>query len=162
MPGILREVGIVILFLFTSRENNRDIFTHKAFEKRLMALGRYDELAIAFDSRITITKVEHDREKLRGLPISGLKGWRNKILSHIDKDYVKNDIKTEKQHPIKTQQIEKIIETLHLMLNEYSLSYDFSTHSKDLTIEQGIKYILEAVKFKLTNEKANHLVQRNL
>lgn len=132
-------------------KNNLDIFSPEAFEKRLTALGRYNELAAAFDSKITRVKVEQDMGKLRNLPISSLKSWRNKALSHIDKDSVKNSIKIERRHPIKAQHIEKIIETLQVMLNEYSLHYDFSTHGSAIEqdIECDIEYIFGATRLKM-------------
>ena len=130
-------------------KNNLGIFTKQAFEKRLREKGRYDELAEKFDSKITDEKVERDRQKLIDLPIPALREWRHRILSHIHKDSVAQNIDIAKQHPVKTKHVEQIINTLHDMLNEYSLAYDFSTYSKDLTLEHGIQYILDATRFKL-------------
>ena len=130
-------------------EQNLGIFSPQAFERRLRIKSRYDELAAKFNSEITAEKVERDRQKLRNLPISSLKGWRSTILSHIDRNYVAQNVDVAKQHPIKTKHIAEIINTLDEMLNEYCLAYDFSTHSKDLTIEYGIQYILDAIRFKL-------------
>lgn len=134
-------------------KENLDIFSHESFEKRLRTVSRYDELAAQFDPQIAVDKVEQDIEELKNLPISGLKGWRNRILSHIDKDSVKEDIDIAKKYPVRTKHIVELIDTLHNMLNEYCLAFDFSTHSKDLTIENGIEYILEAVKFRLEIRK---------
>jgi len=139
-------------FLDFVREN-LDLFSRGAFEKRLKAVNKYDERASEFDPQITAEKVEKDIEKLKKLPISGLKSWRNRILSHIDKDSVKEDIDIAKKYPVKTKHLAEIIETLHNMLNEYCLAFDFSTHSKDLSIENGIEYILEAVRFRLEMRK---------
>ncbi len=130
-------------------EQNPDIFSNQAFERRLRKAGRYDELAENFNSEITIEKVKQDRQKLKDLPISNLRRWRHTVLSHIDRDYIAQEVDIAKQHPIKINHIDKIIDTLHEMLNEYCLAYDFSTHSKDLTIEHGIQYIVDAVRFKL-------------
>jgi hypothetical protein len=130
-------------------EQNLDIFSHQAFERRLRAVGRYDERAEKFNSGITATKVEKDRQKLRDLPVSNLRRWRNTMLAHIDRGYVVQKADIAKKHPIKIKHTEQIINTLHGMLNEYLLAYDFSEHSKDLTIEHGIQYVLDAIKFKL-------------
>jgi len=129
-------------------EENLDIFSKPAFKKRLRREGRYDELAMKFNSKITTEEVEQDRQRLRNLPINNLRAWRNRILSHIDKNYVAQNIDARKQHPIKIQHLNTIINTLHDMLNKYFLAYDFSTHSKDLVIEHDIQYILDAIKFK--------------
>ncbi|MFH1381584.1 MAG: hypothetical protein ABIH70_01685 [Chloroflexota bacterium] len=134
-------------------KENPDIFSREAFERRLRTVGRYDELAIKFDPWIAIEKVEKDIGNLNNLPISGLRVWRNRMLSHINKDSVREDIDIVKKYPVRTKHILEIIDTLHNMLNEYCLAFDFSTHSKDLTIENGIEYILEAVRFRLGMRK---------
>lgn len=132
---------------------NLNIFSKQAFEARLRKENRYDDRTQEFNSAITAEKVEQDRQKLANLPISGLKAWRERILSHLDRESVKENIDIAKQYPVKTRHIVEIIETLDNMLNEYCLAFNFSTHSKDLTIEDGIKYTLEAVKFKLEKSK---------
>jgi len=134
-------------------KENLCIFSREVFEKRLRAINRYDELASDFDSQITIEKVEQDIEKLNGLPISGLKAWRNRILSHLDKDSVKDNINIAKKYPVKTRHIAEIIETLDNMLNDYCLAFDFSTHYRGLAIEGGIKYILDAIRFRQETQK---------
>lgn len=129
-------------------EKHLYIFSNQAFEKRLRMVGRYDELASGFNSEITATKVQQDKQKIGILPITSLKAWRNKILSHIDKNDIAKNVDVAKKHPIRMEHLNTIINTLHEMLNEYSLSYDFLTHSKDLTFEQGIQYILDAIRLK--------------
>lgn len=130
-------------------KENLDIFSSEAFERRMRKVNRYDQLAKDYNSEITTEKVNRDIQKLSSLPISSLKAWRNKILSHIDKNATAQNIDIAKRNPVKMKHIAEIIETLHEMLNEYSLAYDFSTHSKDLTVERGLQYILDAVKLKL-------------
>lgn len=130
-------------------KQNLDIFSRHAFERRLRTEGRYDELAAEFNSEITPQKVEQDREKLKNLPISSLKRWRNTMLSHINMDYVAQNVDVTERYPVKTKHVEAIIDTLHEMLNEYSLAYSFSTYGKDLALEPGIQYVLDAIKFKL-------------
>jgi hypothetical protein len=130
-------------------EQNLNIFSTQAFRRRLRKEGRYDELAHSFKGHITVEKIAQDRQRLRDLPISSLKGWRREILSHLDRNFVAQNVDIAKKYPIKMSHLKTIIDTLDKMLNEYSLAYDFSTHSKDLTIEHGIKYILDAIRFKL-------------
>ncbi|MFC1988154.1 hypothetical protein ACFLVH_06450 [Chloroflexota bacterium] len=134
-------------------KDNLGIFLHEAFEKRLRAANRYDELAEQFNPQIMSEKVEQDVETLKNLPISGLKAWRNSILSHINKNDIAQSVNIAKKYPVKTKHIAEVIETLDKMLNEYSLAFDFSTHIRGLAIESGIKYILEAIKFKLEVQK---------
>jgi len=130
-------------------ENNPNIFSSQAFERRLRTAGRYDEIAVKFNSEITAEKVVQDKQKLSNLPIPSLKAWRNKILSHMDKNDIAQNVNIAKKYPITTKQIAEIIDTLHDMLNQYCLAYDFSTHSKDLAVEYGLQYVLDAVRLKL-------------
>jgi hypothetical protein len=133
-------------------KNNLYIFSKETFERRLRIVNRYDELAANHNCETTKEKVDTDVQKLSNLPISNLKAWRNKILSHIDKDSIAQNVDITKQYPVKIKQIDEIINTLHDMLNEYLLAFDFSTHSKDLTLEYGIQYILDALRFKLQSK----------
>ncbi|MCJ7743669.1 MAG: hypothetical protein MUO99_03820 [Dehalococcoidales bacterium] len=130
-------------------EKNLNIFSSQAFERRLRTAGRYDEIAAKFNSKIITEKVEQDRQKLEKLPIPSLKAWRNKILSHIDKNDIAQNVNIAKKYPIKTKQIAEIIDTLDDMLNGYSVAFDFVTHAKGLAIEHGIDYILEAIRYRL-------------
>ena len=109
----------------------------------------YDELAKNYNSEITSEKVEWDKQKLRNLPIASLKAQRNRILSHINKKDIAQEVDIAKKYPVKTKQVAEIIDTLDDMLNEYSVAFDFSTHEKGLAIEYGIDYILDAIRFKL-------------
>ena len=128
---------------------NLGIFSNQAFEKRLRKEDRYDELAKNHNSEITDEKVERDKQKLRNLPIASLKAQRNRILSHINKRDIAQEVDIAKKYPVKTKQVAEIIDTLDDMLNEYSVAFDFSTHEKGLAIEYGIDYILDAIRFKL-------------
>jgi len=130
-------------------KNNLYIFSREAFERRLRVVNRYDEIAASYNCEITKEKVERDIVKLANLPISSLKAWRHRLLSHIDRRDVAQNIDIAKRHPIKMKHIAEIIDMLHEVLNEYSLAYDFSTHSKDLAVEHGLQYILDAIRFKL-------------
>ncbi|MBI4267855.1 MAG: hypothetical protein HY662_03615 [Chloroflexi bacterium] len=137
--------------------NNLSIFEHKHFKRRLKVAGRYNELAAGFISIVNAEKVKQDTEKLGKLPISSLKAWRNKVLSHIDRDFVKAGTNIPAKHPIKTKHVQEIIDALDKMLNEYELAFDFSTWSRRLPIGDDIKNILDAIKYKLEANKASRL-----
>ena len=131
-----------------------EIFTKEAFERRLRTAGRYNELAEKFDPQIAVEKVKLDIETLNNLPISGLKAWRNKILSHIDKNDIAQSVKIDKKYPVKTKHIVEIVETLDKMLNKYSSAFDFSEHLIGLPMKGEVEYVLEAIKLKETQRKS--------
>ncbi|MFC1943288.1 hypothetical protein ACFLWO_01755 [Chloroflexota bacterium] len=134
-------------------KENLAIFSREAFEKRLRAANRNYELAAEFDLQITCEKVEQDIAKLSILPIPSLKAWRNRILSHINKNDVAQNTPIEKKYLVKTRHIAEIIDTLDKMLNDYRLAFDFLGTSRGLAIESGIKYILDAIRSDLQIRK---------
>ena len=134
-------------------KENLAIFSRESFEKRLRAANRNYELAAEFDSPITIEKVERDIKKLSKLPISSLRAWRVRILSHINKNDIAQNVPIEKQYPVKTKHITEVIETLDKMLNDYRLAFDFLGTSRGLAIESDIKYILDAIRSNLQIRK---------
>lgn len=128
-------------------EENLDIFSKQAFAKRLRQQGRYDAYFVQGHAEITPQKVEQDREKVNQLPVSHIRAWRNKVLAHIETASVLRDINIMKEYPVKSGQIDDVINTLHAMLNDYSVAYDGITWEKDLALEHGIQTIVDAIRF---------------
>ncbi|MFC1932692.1 hypothetical protein ACFLXU_03555 [Chloroflexota bacterium] len=140
-------------FVKENLKENSAIFSREAFEKRLRTANRNYELAAEFDSQITIEKVERDIEKLSKLPIPALKAWRNRILSHINKNDIAQNVNIEKKYPVRTKHVAEIIDTLDKMLNDYRLAFDFLGTDRVLAIESGIKYIFDAIRSDLQIRK---------
>jgi hypothetical protein len=136
-------------------EQNLDIFSRQAFERRLRTIDRYDEITARSYSKVTSEIVNQHRQKLKDLPISSLRSWRNTVLAHLDKDSVLQGVDITKKFPIKKKQIEEIIDTLDKILNYYSNAFGSSTWVRGLPIQHGIQYTLDAVRFKLQSESSN-------
>ena len=136
-------------------EQNLDIFLNQAFERRLRAVGRYDEIAARSHTQVTPEIVNQHRQKLNDLPISSLRKWRNAVLAHLEKDPVLQGVDVTKKFPINQKQIEEIINTLDEILNCYSHAYDSSTWVRGLPLQHGIQYTLDAIRFKLQSESSN-------
>ena len=134
-------------------EQNLDIFSNKAFEARMRNTGRYESYIIKEHSEITHQKVQQDRKKLRDLPVAPIRRWRNAILVHIETERVLRSIDIMKKYPVKQRQIDDIINTLDDMLNDYLVAYDCSTWVKDLPIEYGIKTVVDAIRFQITETR---------
>jgi len=113
-------------------QQNLDMFSSEAFEKRVRDRGRYDEIAMRRRIEITCQKVVQDRQKLQRLPIHNLRKWRNRALAHTQKKDVLQNIDVFKEYPVEPQQIDEIIDTLHDVLNDYSAAYDASSRFKGL------------------------------
>ena len=130
-----------------SVDENIAVFSREAFENRLKGLDRYNEIAETFQGHVTKEMIRNAFKVLERLPVSGLRGWRNKILSHIDRDYTRNGISASNKHPVKTKDVQEIIEKLDLMLNRYSLGFDFVAYKRGLAgLPREVEFILDAVR----------------
>jgi hypothetical protein len=134
-------------------EQNLDIFSNKAFEARMRSKGRYESYIIKGHSEITHQKVEEDRKKVDDLPVAHIRRWRNTILVHIEEGRVLRGIDIMKKYPVKQRQVDDIINTLDDMLNDYSVAYDDYTWVKGLPIEYGIKTVVDAIRFQITETR---------
>jgi hypothetical protein len=134
-------------------EQNLDIFSNEAFEARMRREDRYESYIIKGHTEITLQKVEEDRKKVNDLPVSNIRHWRNTILVHIEEERVLLGIDIMKEYPVKQRQVDEIINTLDKMLNEYLNAYDASTWAKGLPIKDGIKSVVDAIRFKLTETR---------
>ena len=139
--------------LFKLVENNISIFSDEAYEKRLRNRSRDEEDIKHFmkdHTSITSEIVHRDRINITNLPIQNLKNWRDKKLAHIDKGIVFESIDISKESPIKIGEIDKIINTLHEILNRYMLAYDGTTWiigTPAAGVEHQIEYIMKSIRF---------------
>jgi hypothetical protein len=133
-------------------EQNLDVFSNQAFEKRVRDRETLD-VVIQNHVEVTSQMVEQDRQKLTQLPIRNLRKWRNMMLAHIEKESLLRDINVPKQYPVKVAQIDEIINTLDEMLNDYSGAYDANIWIKELPLEGGIQRVMDAVRFSISEER---------
>ena len=134
-------------------EQNLDMFSNKAFEARMRNIGKYESYVIKEHSEITLQKVEEDRKRVGDLPVSYIRKWRNTVLVHIEAERVLRSIDIMKKYPVVQRQVDDIINTVDDILNEYLVAYDASTWAKDLAVKDGIKSVVDAIRFKLTETR---------
>jgi Holliday junction resolvase RusA-like endonuclease len=134
-------------------EQNLDIFSNEAFQARMRSKGRYESYIIKDHNEITLQKVEEDRKKVNDLPVAYIRRWRNAVLVHINADCVLRGTDVMKKYPVKQRQIDNIIDTLDDMLNDYSVAYDDVTWAKGLSIEYGMKTVVDAIRFWITETR---------
>jgi len=130
-------------------EENLDLFSSKAFEARMRSIGRYESHIIREHSQITLEKVEEDRKRVDDLPVSCVRKWRNTILVHIEAERVLRSIDVMKTYPVRQKQVAETINTLDDILNEYLVAYDASTWAKDLPIKNGVRAVVDAIRFSM-------------
>ena len=126
-----------------------DIFALKRAETGKHAEKEYDvESEIIAEEALLITPelVEQHIEQIESLPVDRLKGWTQDALAHVDRHVAKSHIRLLEESPVDIEEVERIIETMHTILNVYSKAYDGQTWDKSLVFEHGISNLMEAVK----------------
>lgn len=92
--------------------------------------------------------VDQDKETIMNLPIDNLRKWRHKKLAHIEEAFVTDNIKMSDNYPISIQDVDKILVTLHEILNRYRIAYDGSEWIIGLPpVKYQIEYIFNAINF---------------
>lgn len=148
-----REEHLSIRKFLDFIEQNLDIFSNEAFEARMHKEDRYESYIIKGHSEITPQKVKQDRRKVEALPVASIRRWRNTILVHIEEDRVLRGIDIMGKYPVRQRQVDDIINTLDDILNEYLVAYNDSTWVKGLAVRDGIKSVVDAIRFKLTETR---------
>ena len=148
-----REQHLSIRNFLDFIEQNLNIFSSEAFQARMRSKGRYESYIIKEHSEITLQKVEEDRRKVENLPAGSIRKWRTEILAHIGVQTVLQDVDIRKEYRVETEHIDYIIGELHDMLNDYSLAYESSQWVKGLPIKYGIKAVVDAIRFQITETR---------
>jgi hypothetical protein len=65
---------------------------------------------------------------------------------HVDKKAAKKNISVFDECPVDIEEVDRTIDTLHEILNVYSVAYDGQSWDKDLVFTHGIKNMLDAIK----------------
>jgi hypothetical protein len=145
----------IYTFLDFAKENT-SIFSKKAVIKRLRQEKRYNETSLRNKSKITAKVVDSDIQKVRDLPTSSIRKWRNEILAHLQANSVLENMKISKVYPIKTEQIQKVINTIHQILNFYLLNYDDQTWAITEFGASQVSYILNSIRFSVQYERTKY------
>jgi hypothetical protein len=132
-------------------KDNLNLFSAAAYEQRLLDKGtdREDcEHWVKLHTDITAEMVDQDKAKIESLPTHNLKVWRDKKLAHIERNLVVKDIDVMKVNPVTIQQIDRIIITLHEILDRYRIAYDGVQWILGLpSAKPQIEYIMDAISF---------------
>jgi len=148
-----KEKSALTIYGFLSFvKQSLDILSKEALEKRMHSKEGC-EIAMRTRTEMTRQIVEEDIERVKQLPINNLKSLRNKALAHIEKAYVLKDINAFEQHPLLTNDIDEVISTLDEMLNRYSVAYEGVSWYKGLSLEYGMQYVVDAIRFKIGEER---------
>ena len=75
-----------------------------------------------------------------------MRKWRDKFIAHIDRGVVLKDLRIFEEYPVEVKQIEKIINDLDETLNTMLLAFNFGMWSKELSVANDVKAILDTIR----------------
>ena len=130
-------------------KKNLDIFAIQGVETAKHGEKEYDieaELIAEVALLITPSVVEGHIQQIEALPLAKLEAWKDGALGYIDMKTAKGHIRVLEESPVDIEEVDRIIGTLHDILNVYSASYDGQVWEKDLKFEHGIQNMMEAFK----------------
>ena len=115
----------------------------KRYEEDMILEKQVDEVK---PSKVTRDVIDEHRGKLKELPLKKLRKWEEEALAHVDRKVAKKHINVFDECPVDIEEIERTIDTIHEILNVYSMAYDGQRWDKDLVFTHGIKNMLDAIK----------------
>ena len=146
-------------FLFKFVRDNLDLFSVEAYKKCLLERGTSPEDCEHWAKRhISITEkiVDEDAKRIRNLPITNIKRWRNKKLAHLDEQLTRKNIDIMKDYPVTVREIDDIIDTIHEILDRYRVSFDGISWKLGLPdTENQLDYIMDALQSHRESRKAS-------
>jgi len=138
-----------IAYFLDFAEKNMDIFaapaadSRKRNEEEMIIEKQVEEVK---PSQITQDVIKEHRRKVKELPIKDLKKWEDATSLYVDRKVAKKNISVFDECPVDIEEIDHTIDTLHEILNVYSVAYDGQSWDKDLIFTHGIKNMLDAIK----------------
>jgi hypothetical protein len=138
-----------ISYFLDFAEKDMDIFaapaadSRKRNEEEMILEKQAEEVK---PSQITQDVINDHRRKVKELPVKDLKKWEDAISLYIDRKVAKKNISVFDECPVDIEEIDRTIDTLHEILNVYSVAYDGQSWDKDLIFTHGIKNMLDAIK----------------
>ena len=138
-----------IAYFLDFAEKNMDIFaapaadSRKRNEEEMIIEKQVEEVK---PSQLTQDVIKEHRRKVKELPIKDLKKWEDATSLYVDRKVAKKNISVFDECPVDIEEIDHTIDTLHELLNVYSVAYDGQSWDKDLIFTHGIKNMLDAIK----------------
>ena len=136
-------------------EKNLALFSVEPFAARLkkkypqISLDEQNECTEGQKQRqITLAKKNEHRKapEESAQTIDHLKVWRDKVLAHVDKDFLKHRKELDEKYPLSIDQVRNLLKTLGEILNVYSLAYYSSSYAWDIPYKSGFDLTMKALK----------------
>lgn len=143
-------------------EKNREIFSTQAFNQRMIKKPDYDKYWAESHKPITLKEIEEDRQKLGSLEqtVNNLTAWRNKVVAHIDRQFLLSDKIVSEEYPMQLQQLQEVVTTLFPILNRYSGAYNSSSYATSYPGEDDVQFVMDCIRFYI--EEHNRQIEAEL
>jgi hypothetical protein len=129
-------------------EQNLKLFSADVFQHRMKNNPYYDSL---IESHIPITtrEIDADRQKLikLELTVNNLATWRDKVIAHIDRQFVLSERIVSEAYPLQLQQLKEISETFVYILNRYSGAFNSSSYAESYIGEDDVQFVMDCMRF---------------
>ena len=95
--------------------------------------------------------IGEDRGKLKDLQqtINNLSKWRDKVIAHIDQQFLISEKNISTEYPLKIDQFHEIISIIFHILNRYSGAYESSEYAEQYPNEDDIQFVMDCIRFKI-------------
>ena len=129
-------------------EQNHEIFSTQAFRQRMKGNPYYESLTESH-TPVTPEDVDEDRQKLESIQntVNNLTAWRNKVIAHIDRQFLLSGKIVAEEYPLQLQQLQEVIDTLLKVLNRYSNAYNSSTYLEKIPGEDDVQFVMDCIRF---------------
>ena len=121
-----------------------DMFSDSAYEIRLLKEDRFSESHLAWEvaehAQVTRAIIAEHKEALHAFntDIQNLKGWRDKVLAHIDSDFLQRAAVVTQVYPLHKSRLTKLVDTLGEVFNYYSVAYDGKWYQFGIPFRPGL------------------------
>ena len=136
-------------------EQNLEIFSNKAFSQRMKGKSDYYDSLVESHEPITREEIEEDKQKLNSLEntITNLITWRDKVIAHIDRDYLLSGKRIDEDYPLEIKQLNETIDTVAQTLNRYSQAFHNKSCLKEYLGEDDIQEVMNAIRLSIQERK---------
>ena len=142
-------------------EQNLEIFSTEVFRQRMKGNPYYESL-IESHTPVTPKEVDEDKQKLEKLEqtVNNLTTWRNKVIAHIDRQFLLSGRIVSEEYPMQLQQLQEVVETLFQILNRYSGAYNSSSYARSYPGEDDVQFVMDCIRFYI--EEQNRQIEEAL
>jgi hypothetical protein len=139
-------------------EKNPEIFSDEAFSQRMKQKPDYEEYGeyrVKSHTLITQKDIEKDKQKLlsQEQTINNLITLRDKVIAHIDRNFLLTGKVISNEYPLQPQQLEEVIDNIVEILNRHSYAYNSSIWLEKIPGEDDVQNVMDFIRFYIQERK---------